>query len=66
MLTVLVGDGGDEFILASGVTGRKFQAAVDLVGKYILADNIGGGGGPALLETYFGALMERLVRWCYF
>ena len=38
------------------------QAAVDLVGKYILADNLGRGSGSALLETYFGALMERLVR----
>ncbi|CAN0010915.1 unnamed protein product, partial [Hapterophycus canaliculatus] len=41
------------------------QAAVDLVGKYILADKVGGGGGEggaALLDTYYGALMDRLVR----
>lgn len=36
---------------------------MDLVGKYILADNVGGGeGGAALLDTYYGALMDRLVR----
>lgn len=47
---------------------------MDLVGKYILADDSGRGGndfegdrgqetnGAALLDTYYGALMERLVR----
>lgn len=42
------------------------QAAVDLVGKYILADKGGvggvrGEGGAMLLDTYYGALMDRLV-----
>lgn len=43
---------------------------MDLVGKYILTDKVGGGegggegskGGATLLDTYYGALMDRLVR----
>lgn len=47
---------------------------MDLVGKYILAENSGGGHGAGmgaaegettLLDTYYGALMERLVSFSF-